>query len=121
MTENVETINFLETIVKAIDEKNGHDILAFDRRGQSILSDFNIVVSGHSNRQMLAIAQAIVQAAEEEGKEASIEGKSGARWVLVDLGDIIVHIFEPEARDLYQLENLWIDSELVDLSDWLVE
>lgn len=118
MTKEV-SLDLLKLIVKAIDDKNGHDMIVFDQRGHSILSDYNIIVSGRSDRQVLAIAKAVSDIAHDEGLNVSVEGKSAAHWILVDLGDIIVHIFDPEARENYQLEKLWMDSSQVDVSDWL--
>lgn len=119
MPLNEVSVDTLAVIIQAIEDKNGHDLAIYDRRGQSILSDYEIVVSGNSNRQMTAIANAVVQVAEELNLNASIEGKNGGYWILVDLGDVIVHIFDPEARETYQLEKLWLDTDQIEPVDLL--
>lgn len=119
LDRNQRAEELLKEIIKAVDDKNARDILLYDMRGHSILSDYNIIVHGNSERQISAIAQGIEEKAKELGLEASIEGKNGARWVLVDLGDIIVHVFDAEEREKYQLESLWMESNTIDISEWV--
>jgi ribosome-associated protein len=79
-------------------------------RGRTILADTFAIVSGRSKIQTRAIADAIVEAAEEAGyKVARIEGYLDGSWILIDLGNVIVHVFTPEQRTFYNLERLWSD------------
>src|SRR5439155_911995 len=78
------------------------------------IADLFVLCSGRSERQVQAIADAIVEKAKEAGRQPfGIEGYSGGRWVLIDLGDVVVHAFVPEDRQLYRLERLWGDAPVV--------
>lgn len=78
------------------------------------IADYFIVCSGTSDRQAQAIAEAIVEAGIEEGRRPlGVEGLPSAHWVLVDFGDVIVHVFTPEEREYYKLERLWGDAPVV--------
>lgn len=112
----------LEVVVRAADNLRAQDIMAIDMRGLSILSDYNVVTNGSSSRQINAIANGVVQAAAELGYEAhSIEGKQGGNWLLIDLGDVIFHVFDEEDRAHYQIESLWAEAPSVDVSEWITE
>lgn len=76
--------------------------------GKSALADYMIVASGRSSRQVSAIAEKLVEAIKSAGYDSpKIEGKEQADWVLIDTGDVIVHLFRPEVREFYQIEKLW--------------
>ena len=78
------------------------------------IADYFVICSGTSDRQVQAIAEGILEAGEREGRRPlGIEGLSAARWVLVDFGDVIAHVFTPEERDYYRLERLWGDAPVV--------
>lgn len=112
----------LEIVVRTADDRRAENIIAFDVRGKSIMSDYFVVLNGTSNRQNRAIAQSIIDEVEENGgKVKSVEGLDSDTWALIDLGDVIVHVFSEEARDVYNIEKLWTDAELVDLTDYVVE
>lgn len=110
----------LELVVKAADGRRAEDIVAMKVDQISPMADYFVVMTGGSNRQVQAITNAIVEMAHEHQLDiGSVEGKNAAQWVLVDLGDVVVHIFREETRHFYNLEKLWSDAPLVDLSDWV--
>lgn len=110
----------LELVVKAADGRRAEDIVAMKVDQISPMADYFVVMTGGSNRQVQAITNAIIEAAHEHQLEiGSVEGKNAAQWVLVDLGDVVVHIFREETRHFYNLEKLWSDAPLVDLSEWV--
>ena len=112
----------LENVIRTIDGKRAQDIIALDMKGLSIMSDYNVITHASNSRLINAIADSVVEAGREEGYEVeSIEGKKTGNWILIDLGSVIVHIFSEEERSHYQLEELWSETEIVDISDWLVD
>ncbi|OUS12486.1 ribosome silencing factor [Gammaproteobacteria bacterium 53_120_T64] len=95
-------------VIAALDDIKGQDLVTIDVRELSDITDTMIVVSGASNRQVKALAQNTV----EEGKRAGfqpigVEGMDEGEWVLVDFGDLIVHVMQPKTRAFYELEKLW--------------
>ncbi|MFY1067658.1 ribosome silencing factor [Candidatus Enterococcus leclercqii] len=112
----------LEVAVKAADSKHAEDLLALDVREISLLADYFVICSASNERQINAIIDEVVEREEEAGIEVKrIEGKDGAKWVLIDLGEVIVHVFSNDERAFYNLEKLWSDAPLVNLSQWVVE
>ncbi|MFS1189119.1 ribosome silencing factor [Enterococcus lactis] len=110
----------LKIAVKAADSKRAEDIIALDVRNVSLLADYFMICSANSERQINAITEEIIDKEEENKYEVKrIEGKEGGKWVLIDLGDLIVHVFHAPERSFYTLEKLWSDAPLVDLSEWL--
>ncbi|MGX6961805.1 ribosome silencing factor [Vagococcus xieshaowenii] len=110
----------LEQTVLAADDKRAEDIMALDVRGISLLADYFVICHGNSEKQVAAIASEIVSKAHEAGVEIGrVEGKDKGKWVLIDLGDVIVHVFHGEERDFYNLEKLWSDAPLVDITEWV--
>ena len=86
----------------------------------SPMADYFVIMTGGSDRQVQAITNAIVEKAHEGNvKIGSVEGKNHAQWVLVDLGDVVVHVFREETRQFYNLEKLWADAPLVNINDWI--
>lgn len=118
----MDSKKILELVVKAADGRRAEDIVAMKVDQISPMADYFVVMTGGSNRQVQAITNAIVEMAHEQKIEiGSVEGKNAAQWVLVDLGDVVVHIFREETRQFYNLEKLWSDAPLVDLSAWVNE
>ncbi|MDZ7834235.1 MAG: ribosome silencing factor [Alkalibacterium sp.] len=112
--------NVLEYVVKAADSKMAEDIVALDMRNVSLLADYFVVLHANNDRQLNAIAQSILEAADKNEQEVrQVEGKEDAKWVLIDLGDVIIHLFNQEEREFYKLERLWSDAEQVDIREWL--
>lgn len=107
--------NQLELILKGIDEKNGVDTTVLDVKEQTSIADYFVITTGNSSTQVSAIADGIDELMEENGySKINRSGYSSARWVLLDYGSIIVHIFHKEEREYYNLERLWeeFDEEL---------
>jgi len=103
---NAETLSRLA--VTALEDIKAEDIQVLDVRGQTSITDFIIIASGGSDRQVRAMAQAVVGAAKKAGvMPLGQEGQQEAQWVLIDLGDVIVHAMQREPRLFYQLEKLW--------------
>jgi ribosome-associated protein len=89
-------------------DKKAVDILMLRTAELTTLADYFVIASGRSDWQVHALSQAIVDGLRDEGiKPLGIEGKGGARWVLIDYGSVIVHVFAPEEREYYGLERLW--------------
>lgn len=110
----------LKIVVKAADSKHAEDILVLDMRGISLVADHFIICHGNNDKQVQAIAREIREKAEENGYTVKrVEGFDEARWILVDLGDMIVHVFHREERHYYNLERLWADAPLVDVGSVL--
>ncbi len=107
----------LELVVKAADSKRAEDIVALDVSTVSLLADYFVICHGNSDKQVMAIANEVVEESHKNQVEVRrSEGKESARWVLIDLGDIIVHVFHSEEREFYNLEKLWSDAPLVNIS-----
>ena len=96
----------------ALDVK-AEDVVALDVREQSSFADVFVIATGRSDRQVRAIADAVEQAAKAAGvPPLGVEGVAEGRWVLIDLDDVIVHVFQREKREHYDLERLWADAPL---------
>lgn len=112
----------LELVVRTADDRQAKDIIAIDMRGISVLTDYNVISHASNKRLINAIADSIVEAATKAGIEVkSIEGKQNGDWVLIDLGDVIFHVFDEEERSHYRLESLWTEAPTVDITDWVNE
>lgn len=120
MTKTPEEL--LELVVRTADDRQAKDIMAIDMRGISVMTDYNVISHASNRRLINAIAESVVEAAEKAGVEVkNIEGKQAASWVLIDLGDVIFHVFDEEERSHYRLESLWTEAPNVDVSQWIVE
>lgn len=94
----------------ALDRK-AREVLVLDLRGISSATDYFVIASGTSDVHVKAIADGVVEGLAEQGERAShVEGFTGRRWVLLDYIDFVVHVFHPQSRVFYQLENLWGDA-----------
>lgn len=103
-------------VLEAALERNAQLPVVLDVHQVTSFADVFVLLSGRSDRQVRAIAEAVVERLRREGDEPlGIEGMEEGRWVLIDCNDVIVHVFDPEMRDLYALERLWSDAESVDL------
>lgn len=106
----------LEVAFKAADDKNAEDIAVLNMEGISLLADYFVICSGSSDRQVQAIAREVMEKAQEAGNEVkSVEGFDSARWILVDLGDVVVHVFHKDERSYYNLERLWREAPEMEL------
>lgn len=112
--------DLLKVIVKASDDKRAVDIVALDMSNISIVTDYNVITHGNSDRQIQAIAQGIADAGEEAGYELKrIEGKGSGNWILIDFGSVVAHVFSQDDREFYKLEGLWAEAASVDITDWI--
>ncbi|MFC7684609.1 ribosome silencing factor [Ureibacillus sp. GCM10028918] len=110
------TQTLLEIAYKALDDKRAEDIVVLNMENISLLADYFLICNGNSDRQAQAIAREVQEKAQENGYEVKrIEGFDSARWILVDLGDVVVHIFHKDERAFYNLERLWGDAPHLDL------
>lgn len=113
--KNTEVLDF---VAKAISDRHGEDTKAFDMRGISILADFYVATTASSNRQLHAIANAIVDEAHQNNyTDYRIEGTRDSNWLLIDLGDVVVNIFTEESREFYNLEKLWANGKEIELKE----
>jgi len=86
-----------------------------DLRGRSEIADYMVICSGRSTRQVSALAEKLVDMVKQDfGRFSKMEGKSQGDWVLMDTGDVVVHIFRPEVREFYQLEKMWLPAGATD-------
>ncbi|WP_026480805.1 ribosome silencing factor [Ahrensia sp. 13_GOM-1096m] len=97
-----------DLVMDSLDSSKAIDIIPINIRGKSALADYMVVASGTSHRHVNAVADQLLRTLKEQGLGTSrVEGLAGADWVLVDAGDVVVHIFRPEVREFYQLEKIW--------------
>jgi len=94
-------------VVQAIEDKKGIAPLVINVQGRSAVTDRFVLASGRNSRQLKAMSKAVAEAAHLHGMPAHIEGLEAGEWLLIDLGDVIVHLFLPEVRETFQLERLW--------------
>lgn len=101
----------LARILSSLDDDKAEEVVQIDLRGKSSIGDYMVVASGRSTRQVSAMAEKLVDRLKQEfGRLSRVEGKDAGDWVLIDTGDVIVHIFRPEVREFYQLEKMWLPS-----------
>lgn len=99
----------LAHILDRLDQDKAEEIVSIDLRGKSAMADHMVIASGRSTRQVAALTDHLVESLKQElGRTTRIEGKNAGDWVLIDAGDVIVHIFRPEVREFYQLEKMWM-------------
>jgi ribosome-associated protein len=111
---SLEPNELAHTIVNAAADKKASNIVLLDLRSVALIADYFVVCDGQSNRQLRAIAEAIVEASKEQGERPlQTEGTPESGWMLVDFGAVVVHIFSPELRNYYALEELWKDASVV--------
>jgi ribosome-associated protein len=110
----------VELAYKAADDKRAEDIVVLDMKGISMIADYFLICHGNSDKQVQAIARELKDKAEENGYSVKrLEGFDQARWILVDLGDVVAHVFHKEERGYYNLERLWGDASYVEVSESL--
>jgi ribosome-associated protein len=102
----------LEHIISSLTDDKAEDIVQIDLRGKTAIGDYMVICSGRSSRQVTAIADKLVERLKLDlGVASRIEGKATGDWVLIDTGDVIVHVFRPEVREFYQLEKMWLPAD----------
>lgn len=96
-------------ILNSLDEDKAEDVVQIDLRGRSEIADYMVICSGRSTRQVTALADKLSSKLKQDfDRVAKLEGKAAGDWVLLDTGDVVVHIFRPEVREFYQLEKMWL-------------
>lgn len=108
LSRSLSPLALKDFIERFLEEKKAQDIVSIDLQGKSSIADYLVIVSGTSQRQVGSMAQLLKEELKKKGlKTVNIEGLPQCDWVLVDAGDVIVHIFRPEIRGFYNLEKLW--------------
>ena len=98
----------LAAILKSLDDDKAEDVVQIDLRGKSEMGDHMVIASGRSSRQVGSMAEKLTERLKHAfGIISKVEGKGTGDWVLIDTGDVIVHVFRPEVREFYQLEKMW--------------
>ncbi len=117
----MESLQLVKEIAKVLDAKKAIDIKAIETNELTIVSDYFILASGTSNTHTKALADEVEYELEKVGvKVDHIEGRATG-WILLDYGSVVVHVFQQESREYYNLERLWADANTVDLSDVLTQ
>ena len=107
----------LDLVTEALDDAKAEDVNTIDLSGKSAIADAMVVASGRSDRHVGAVADRVLRALKDSGYgNVPVEGLETCDWVLIDAGDVIVHIFRPEVRDFYNLEKMWSAPALEDQS-----
>ncbi len=106
----MQTEQLKQLVIDSLEEMKGNDIVVLDVQGNTSVTDFMVIASGTSNRHVASMANNVVVNVKEQGvRPLGVEGQAGSEWVLVDLGDVVVHIMQPATRQFYDLERLWSD------------
>jgi ribosome-associated protein len=113
LSMNIEKI--MSEMVDAVEDKKAMNVVTMDLQGVSLIADYFVICHGNSETQVQAIATSVRDKAGELGvRVRGLEGMNTARWVLIDLGDVIVHVFHRDEREFYNLERLWSDAKIVE-------
>lgn len=106
----MQTEQLKQLVIDSLEEMKGNEIVVLDVSANTSVTDFMIIASGTSSRHVASLANNVVVNVKEQGvRPLGVEGQAGSEWVLVDLGDIVVHIMQPATRQFYDLERLWSD------------
>lgn len=105
----------LKTVLDSLEDSKAENVVPIDIQRKSSIADYMVVASGRSNRHVSAVADHLIKALKESGLgTARVEGLASADWVLIDAGDVIVHVFRPEVREFYNIEKMWQAPDLED-------
>lgn len=102
-------------------ENGGQDLVVLDMSGQTAIFDYFVIATGNSRRQLHAMSEEIDHKLEDDlgDQRINIDGYAESRWIVLDYGTVVIHLFESEAREMYSLETLWADAKKVDLTETL--
>lgn len=116
----MEALDLMKLAVKCADDKKANDLKVLNITGLTTLADYFVICHGNSSTQIGAIFDEIEEKLKEQGVYLNNAGsKDSSQWMLMDYGDVIVHIFTAESREFYGIENLWADAEVVDISEFI--
>lgn len=105
---NIETVTFARRIVELAEDKQAHEIILLDIRQLSTIADYFVICSGDSERQLRAIVEYVDEHIQREFRvDPRLEGTTDTGWIILDYGDVVVHVFSATQRDYYRLERLW--------------
>ncbi|MGY6535653.1 MAG: ribosome silencing factor [Pararhodobacter sp.] len=105
---NITADDLLALVLQSLEDDKAEEIVQIDLRGRSAVADHMVICSGRSSRQVSAIAEKLLDRLKQSFRlVARVEGKETGDWVLIDTGDVVVHVFRPEVRAFYQLEKMW--------------
>jgi ribosome-associated protein len=105
--KNPSADDLLDLILRTLDDNKAENVVMVDLEGKSPLADFMVVANGRSHRQVQALADYIARAVKETAGAPKVEGMTQGDWVLIDTGDVVVHLFRPEVREFYNIEAMW--------------
>jgi ribosome-associated protein len=110
-SDRAEGKALLSLILTSLEDDKAEDVVTIDLAGKSEMADYMVIASGRSSRQVGAISEKLSDRLKHEaGVICRLEGKDAGDWVLIDCGDVVVHVFRPEVRDFYQLEKMWLSA-----------
>lgn len=99
----------LARVLESLDDDKAEELVQIDLRGRSDVADYMVICSGRSSRQVASIAEKLADRLKQDFRIiCKMEGRETGDWVLIDSGDVIVHVFRPEVREFYQLEKMWL-------------
>jgi ribosome-associated protein len=104
----IDAEEILRLVLARLDDMKAEDTLTIDLRDKSSIGDYMVVSSGRSQRHVGSVADRVVEDLHKAGVSAHVEGAPHCDWVLIDAGDVIVHVFRPEVREFYNLEKMWL-------------
>ncbi|ASE36205.1 ribosome silencing factor [Staphylococcus pettenkoferi] len=109
----MKSSELLNIVIEATENKKAEDIISLDMQGISDMTDYFVVCHGNNERQVQAIARAVKETAHEQGLDVKrMEGFNEGRWILIDLADVVIHVFHKDERNYYNLEKLYQDAPL---------
>ena len=112
VTDSVTTEQLRDWVIAALEDLKAQDVQILDVRGMTSITDLMVVASGTSDRHIKALADNVVEQVKKHGVQpVGVEGETSREWVLVDLGDVILHVMHPQTRAFYNLEKLWTVGE----------
>lgn len=111
----LETVDLAHLLVDSVLDKKASDIVLLDIHQKAVFADYFLICNGESERQLRALVDGVVEDAREKAgvRPSGIEGEPEGGWILVDFGDLIVHVFSEETRSYYNLEDLWSDAQVM--------
>ena len=108
-TDDYTSEEMLAAVIASVEDDKAEEVVQIDLRGRSDVADYMVICSGRSSRQVAAISEKLADRIKEKfGFTPKMEGKETGDWVLIDAGDVVVHVFRPEVREFYQLEKMWL-------------